>query len=656
MGKKLILLGVAVAAFALWGAHAPWGSVPSASADPWAATMNLGMSACNTVAGDPAPCNNDVNQDVGEVVTTFLHTTIDANGGSFYDAPETQITGVSVGGAVPLGDSVGSDAFTIFVDGAACSSSSVPLAASFTIYNSPITPAAAYPSLGYAKGLAGGENWATNFAANWIADFDDDNENNTPDYQEVGPIIPAGAWSDDSYPETTQDHRDATGGGTADTIVDGIQRAPLYLPVEETALGAVAGTRYFGVANILSGANLVPVDFVSFPTLPGGGTFTQIAIIGQGSGAGLLPGSPASSGTVTCPPFTSDIQIDGHSGSGAAVQTVSGSGSWFFRGSVSADYDGDGIANYNDNCDTIPNAAQTDTASLDGGTADGIGDACDHQLAPGVGGTATDNDGDGFANANDSCPESNVTTDTDKDGIPGVQVSITSTSGANPDVITTSAPHNLVTGDVISITGVATDTAANGTFTITVIDATHFSIPVAGTAAGAGGTVRGGCDLNPNVEGDGEGYGPSGPAPQSGPPPGFYLDHDWTDLDTFAAGANEGLLAGDAVQATMRDSNDNHVADASDTLDSDGDGTPDNADDDPLDPSVPADRSVRCGAATGGSDCDFDAGFPTVYGDACPDSLESGPPSGKKYVSNADYYLSPSSPWDFYSVPVPALF
>ncbi len=123
MGKKLILLGSAVAAFALWGAHAPWGSVPTASADPWSATMNIGMLACNTVAGDPLPCNNDANQDVGEVVTTYLDTALPANHGSFYDAPETQITGLMPQAGVPMGDQVGQDQFTIYLDGAGCSGS-----------------------------------------------------------------------------------------------------------------------------------------------------------------------------------------------------------------------------------------------------------------------------------------------------------------------------------------------------------------------------------------------------------------------------------------------------------------------------------------------------------------------------------------------------
>ena len=44
-------------------------------------------------------------------------------------------------------------------------------------------------------------------------------------------------------------------------------------------------------------------------------------------------------------------------------------------------------------------------------------------------------------------------------------------------------------------------------------------------------------------------------------------------------------------------------------------------------------------------DCDHDLSFPTVWGDGCPDVKESllVPPT------------NPSDPWDFYSVPVPAL-
>jgi hypothetical protein len=48
-------------------------------------------------------------------------------------------------------------------------------------------------------------------------------------------------------------------------------------------------------------------------------------------------------------------------------------------------------------------------------------------------------------------------------------------------------------------------------------------------------------------------------------------------------------------------------------------------------------------------DCDHDAGYPPVYGDACVDSKEPGP----SHTTGGQ--RDPTSPWDFYSVPVPAL-
>lgn len=56
---------------------------------------------------------------------------------------------------------------------------------------------------------------------------------------------------------------------------------------------------------------------------------------------------------------------------------------------------------------------------------------------------------------------------------------VTDASNAVPVVIT-SAAHGLTTGDYVKIGGVGGNTSANGTWTITVIDANTFSIPVAG--------------------------------------------------------------------------------------------------------------------------------------------------------------------------------
>jgi hypothetical protein len=70
---------------------------------------------------------------------------------------------------------------------------------------------------------------------------------------------------------------------------------------------------------------------------------------------------------------------------------------------------------------------------------------------------------------------------------------ITAASVANPIQIT-SAGHGLTSGARVRIAGVLGNTAANGTWTVTVIDADNFTIPVTGTVAytGGGTWVRGG--------------------------------------------------------------------------------------------------------------------------------------------------------------------
>lgn len=70
-------------------------------------------------------------------------------------------------------------------------------------------------------------------------------------------------------------------------------------------------------------------------------------------------------------------------------------------------------------------------------------------------------------------------------------VAITNATNANPLVITAPS-HGLTVSRPVTITGVAGNTAANGTFnSINVIDANTFSIPVAGNAAyTSGGTVQ----------------------------------------------------------------------------------------------------------------------------------------------------------------------
>jgi hypothetical protein len=63
---------------------------------------------------------------------------------------------------------------------------------------------------------------------------------------------------------------------------------------------------------------------------------------------------------------------------------------------------------------------------------------------------------------------------------------ITSSSTANPSLITTPAVHGLTTGDTVTISGVTGNNAINGTFVVTVVSTTTFTLDGQTGAAGAG--------------------------------------------------------------------------------------------------------------------------------------------------------------------------
>jgi len=74
------------------------------------------------------------------------------------------------------------------------------------------------------------------------------------------------------------------------------------------------------------------------------------------------------------------------------------------------------------------------------------------------------------------------------------QLPVTNATNATPIVITTSPAHGLSDGDAVTIQGVLGNTNANGTFSITVLSSTTFSLDTStGNAAyTGGGTVEGG--------------------------------------------------------------------------------------------------------------------------------------------------------------------
>jgi hypothetical protein len=114
-------------------------------------------------------------------------------------------------------------------------------------------------------------------------------------------------------------------------------------------------------------------------------------------------------------------------------------------------------------------------------------------------------------------------------------VPITSNSIANPTVVTTAVPHNLVTGDVIVISGVSTSSPTiNGQQTVTVLASNQFSVPVNVTVAGTGGTL-----VEAGSTNGGWGYlhvsEMTGPTSFTGKLRSSPDNSTWSDLATFTA-------------------------------------------------------------------------------------------------------------------------
>ena len=82
-------------------------------------------------------------------------------------------------------------------------------------------------------------------------------------------------------------------------------------------------------------------------------------------------------------------------------------------------------------------------------------------------------------------------------GVVGNGGAVAGATNATPVVVTTSAPHGLATGDNATISGVLGNLAANGTFLVTVLSSTTFSIQAngvsaTGNVAGTGAYTSGG--------------------------------------------------------------------------------------------------------------------------------------------------------------------
>lgn len=68
-------------------------------------------------------------------------------------------------------------------------------------------------------------------------------------------------------------------------------------------------------------------------------------------------------------------------------------------------------------------------------------------------------------------------------------ITISAISAEDPTIITTSSPHGLTTGRVITIAGSNSTPVINGVYPVTVLSSTTFSIPIAVTVAGTAGTA-----------------------------------------------------------------------------------------------------------------------------------------------------------------------
>jgi hypothetical protein len=70
-------------------------------------------------------------------------------------------------------------------------------------------------------------------------------------------------------------------------------------------------------------------------------------------------------------------------------------------------------------------------------------------------------------------------------------IAVTAASNTSPIAITTNPTHNFSTGQRFAISGIGGNTAANGTWTITVTDSTHFTLngTIGNGSYTSGGTV-----------------------------------------------------------------------------------------------------------------------------------------------------------------------
>lgn len=113
-------------------------------------------------------------------------------------------------------------------------------------------------------------------------------------------------------------------------------------------------------------------------------------------------------GSITdfCSPLTSTISIQGKTDDGQPLFYNPQNGTYKFN-AISAgqrDGDGDGFENGLDTCPYVKNVGNPRIRNEGDADSDGLDAACDPNDNPDTGGTNSDQDGDGYLNAQDNCP------------------------------------------------------------------------------------------------------------------------------------------------------------------------------------------------------------------------------------------------------------
>jgi hypothetical protein len=140
----------------------------------------------------------------------------------------------------------------------------------------------------------------------------------------------------------------------------------------------------------------------------------------------------------------------------------------------------------------LPDIA-TVAKTMDGGNVTFLSPTIIGSVAAGGGGNTVSYEGTVPINCSSSCSNHNVVVT-----IPSVTVSrltsaatvtITAASNTTPITITTGSAHGFISGDFVNVDGVSGNTAANGDWTVTVVDSTHFTLT---GSAGSGSAPPGG--------------------------------------------------------------------------------------------------------------------------------------------------------------------